>query len=61
MKSQIFKKNLYLLDNREYTKKQNGDATSSPQVLTLYRYIDIDWWDNTINSLDFVKNYQSLN
>ena len=32
------KKNLYLLDNREYTKKQNGDVTSPPQVLALYIY-----------------------
>ena len=35
------KKKLYLLDNREYTKKQNGDATSPPQVLALYIYIDM--------------------
>ena len=39
-KAKSKKKNLYLLDNREYTKKQNGDATSPPQVLTLYIYID---------------------
>ena len=31
------RKFIYLLDNREYTKMRNGDATSPPQVPTLYK------------------------
>ena len=33
---------LYLLDNREYTKMRNGDATSPLEVPTLYIYININ-------------------
>ena len=36
MKSQIWKKILYLLDNREYTKMRNDDTTSPLVVPTLY-------------------------
>ena len=41
-KTKFKRKFLYLLDNREYTKMRNGDATSPPQVPALYRYIDRD-------------------
>ena len=41
-KAKFKRKFFYLLDNREYTKMRNGDATSPPQVSTLYIYIDID-------------------
>ena len=40
-KTKVKRKFLYLLDNREYTKMRNGDATSPPQVSALYIYIDI--------------------
>ena len=36
------RKFLYLLDNREYTKMKNGDATSPSQVSALYIYIDLN-------------------
>ena len=38
-KAKSKRKFLYLLDNREYTKMRNGDATSPPQVPVLYIYI----------------------
>ena len=39
-KAKSKRKFLYLLDNREYITMRNGDTTSSPQVPTLYIYID---------------------